>query len=246
MKLKLLAITLTSLILPTTSFSEEGKFSIGLAGISSTSIYKHKGDTSIVAPSIEYKGKNFSLDVTNGFKYKIDDTTSVYIKPKMHALSKTSLSEYENFNRENTLAIGLSTKYDVVKGTSINLSAETEILEKYSGSEIDISVSQFIPPILLPLPMIVSAGTTIKDSKTANYYYGVNKSDLNNTFQSNYTLDTIHNPYLGISAFYKVSENINLFTNIKITKYDDKILNSPIIRDGEFQTSIVTAVSYQF
>ena len=60
----------------------------------------------------------------------------------------------------------VATKFNLLRGTDINVKLGTELTGKYNGHMADVSLSQFIP--LFGRPVIITGGARIYESKRSN------------------------------------------------------------------------------
>jgi outer membrane protein len=223
------------------------KWSFGVAGLYSSNEYYNEDSNLMVLPSIGVESELFSFSMPEGIKWKAyktkDISLDVSISPRFHSLSNTDSSNFESFDRKLTADGVLGLKWKVARGTTLKGDIKTEITNEHNGNEIDISISQFIPPVL-GTPIILTGGVSWLDSNLSNYLYGVSASETNSNFQVYNTGDSL-NPYIGITTFYEINENTNLVGNVNYKFLSKDIKRSPIV-DDDYKIGVIVGIEYSY
>jgi outer membrane protein len=80
--------------------------------------------------------------------------------------------------------------------------------------------------------------------KVADYYYGVSAEDVT-VDRALYKIDSTTNHKVSLAAGYVFNENLMVLSFVNATKYDDDIVNSPIVSD-DIAMTYGLGIRYQF
>jgi outer membrane protein len=83
-----------------------------------------------------------------------------------------------------------------------------------------------------------------RDARLNNYYYGVGESEAT-LLRPGYQLGAGTNLSLGLHGYYVLSDRWRLLGGVGVTRLDQKVRNSPIVRDGA-QPSLAIGAAYDF
>lgn len=128
----------------------------------------------------------------------------------------------------------------------VNLSVEQDISGHSKGLTADLGIE--VPIFNIGRDFMVQARATMhwQSSDYANYIYGVSAKQVDETVgRTAYTLGSVTNYSLGLSAFYQINNNWNLIASAQYTKLDDAITDSPLIGDDKITGAFIGA-SYTF
>ena len=243
------ALALTTTILATTQIAlaqDVDGFSVGTVIMSSNSIYEGVKTATRVYPNISYKSGPLELDLAQGITYSFDnileDPVRISLRPSFRPYSDNDSAALAGMNRDMSADVVVATKFNLLRGTDINVKLGTELTGKYNGHMADVSLSQFIP--LFGRPFIIEGGARIYDSKRSNYFYGVYASEQTAS-RAAYSMDTTITPYVSVSTFFSISERVSGFASFNMGFLPDEIENSPIVSESR-GSSLLAGVAYKF
>ena len=233
------------ILLPTSLMAQESpkNWSIGLVGMQSSGEYVNQNSNASILPYIRFESETISIGMPDGITWRAynhhDFEINGFIKPRFHGLSDSNL-----LDRDLTGDLGISLKYDLVRGTSIKSSIQREVTGEHDGFELDASISQFIPPIV-GVPIIASAGIKWMDDNLSNYMYGVGSSDIGSGFAT-YNTDDNFIPYVSLTSFYSVTDDVSLFGTFNYKMLSNEIIDSPLVKDDVDSYNIIIGLGYSF
>ena len=234
-----------TVLLPYFSWAEESsKFSVGIAYINGSSIYSNTKTSRTIMPSLSYETDKISINVQNGFTYKIisDQFTkfNVSLSPNFKPYSSNDSNDLIGMER-NMYVDGLtSVSRELSRGLSAKLVVGTELTGRFNGSTANMSLSQFIP--INSVPFIFSLGSRWYDQKRANYLYGVYSTEATG-LRANYELNSVFIPYISINTFYRFSKNSRFFAGLNANFLPNDIVNSPIVSKRN-KMSVLMGLTY--
>lgn len=246
MKILVLILIFLNLFL----FADEPKprSSIGIGAFMSESEYKGDGDKELlILPLLSYQGEKFyARGIELGYKY-IDTKPFKFnftLNPKLNSY-KSSDSEYlaGMDTRERTLEAGVSASLKVIPLVTFSARAKLDTLSKHEGYDIGLGIGVFLP---LSKSFIIAPSyrKIYLSSNNANYYYGVKDSEATTTRPS-YEVGSTDIIRYGINFIYNITQDIGANIMLNKTKFSDKIKSSPIIKDKDIVSGIIS-LSYKF
>ena len=205
--------------------------SIGAFVMSGNSIYQGVDNVFRVYPSIEYRKGPWELGLANGLKYKVLDAEKfeldVQLSPSFGPYDSGDSSSLSGMSRDATADFSFGSKYQIAKGTNLNLRAGMEVTREYDGTFVNVSVNQFIFPFL-GNPVFADVGVKRYDAKKSKYLYGVYDSEVISG-RAAYSPGATMTPYLGINSFFPITERISGFVRLNMDVLPSKVKDSPIV-----------------
>ena len=246
-----LAISLLTLSVGASLADEKSNFTVGLAVVGGSSIYSNVASKAVVMPFINYKSEKIEISVQNCLSYKLFDDGKFAIRasiaPRFSPYKSSSSLDLSGMKREMFYDSNLNISYIVSRGLTAKLGISGEVSNEFNGNAADLSFSQFIP--ISGQPFIITAGAKWFDASRANYYYGVNPSEVRDAGMSGgrdlYAPGSATLPYVSLSTFFTVAENTSLFANIGMNFLPTNIVDSPIIGQSS-STSTLVGLNYKF
>ena len=233
------------IFLPTSLIAQEmhGYWSLGFVAMQSSEEYINHDSESSVLPYVRYETDVISIGMPDGITWKAynnkDLGLNIFAKPRFHGLSDS-----DNIERATTGDVGVSLKYDIIRGTSIKASVQKEMTGEHGGFEANASISQFIPPFL-GLPIVASTGIKWMDANLSNYLYGVGSDEAMNGL-SQYDTGVSFVPYASLSSFYSLSSNVSLFSTVSYKLLPDNITASPLVKNDNDAYNVILGIGYNF
>ena len=132
--------------------------------------------------------------------------------------------------------------YTISRGLTAKFKYSKEFTNEFNGDAVDLSLSQFIP--FAGVPVIVTAGSKWYDRNRSEYLYGVYSAEATSQ-RSQYAPSDGFVHYLGLNAFYKITDSIGLFSNINVNFLPAAVKNSPIISDKN-TINFIIGLGYRF
>lgn len=226
--------------------AKEHELQIGLAAVSSESIYMGGENQVNLFPAIDYQYKRFYFQAGNiGFnlidekKWEVDFGLGVNLvgdadrgdSELLQDLPELSLPLNAFLSAQYTSPIGL-----------FKLKHNHEVNNKHNGNSSSISYSA---PIFkgkwLIMPQI---SYDYYSEEVVNYFFGVNPSDATAAIPAYQTGST--NSYsLGVLGVYEMNKKWSLVGNIQNEFVGDEISDSPIVEDDQ-RLSVFAGVLYKF
>lgn len=243
------ALTLATTVLATAQMAaaqDADGLSVGAVIMSSNSIYAGADSVARVYPNVSYKSGPLEIGLADGIKYSFDnilaEPVTINLRPNFGPYSDDDSAELAGMKRDMTADIVIGTKFELMRGTHINVKLGTEVTGKFNGHMADVSLSQFIP--LFGKPVVIQGGARLYDSKRSNYFYGVYAAEQTNT-RAAYSMDTTVTPYLSASTFFSITERTDGFIRFNMDFTPDNVLNSPIVT-RKTNASVLAGIAYRF
>ena len=234
--MRIVLLILSVLIIPFSSLLAEDRegLSVGAFIMSGNSIYKGVDNVTRFYPSIEYRKGPWEVGLANGIKYSlIDNETFVFdsqLSPSFGPYDSGDSSSLSGMSRQATADFSFGSQYKISSGTKINLRAGMEVTREYDGTFINLSVNQFLYP-LLGNPVFADFGIKRYDAKKSKYFYGVYDSEVASG-RSAYSPGATYTPYVGINSFFPITERISGFVRLNMDFLPSEVKNSPIVSDS--------------
>ena len=228
-------LLILSLLGSSISFAQDREgLSIGAFVMSGNSIYQGVDNVFRVYPSIEYRKGPWELGLANGLKYKVRDGDKIeldmQLSPSFGPYDSGDSSSLSGMNRDATADFSLGSKYQITSGTNLNLRAGMEVTREHDGTFVNVSVNQFIFP-LLGSPVFADVGVKRYDAKKSKYLYGVYDSEVISG-RAAYSPGATMTPYLGINSFFPITERISGFVRLNMDFLPSKVKDSPIVSES--------------
>ncbi len=128
----------------------------------------------------------------------------------------------------------------------VNLTLEQDISGKSKGLTADLGIE--VPIFTIGKDFMVQASATahFQSSDYADHIYGISAKQVDNSVgRIAYTVGSVTNYSVGLSAFYQLDKSWSLIAAVEYTKLDDAIADSPLIGDDKVTGAFIGA-SYSF
>ena len=225
---------------------ENSNFSIGLVAVAGSSIYSNDKTRSAFMPSLSYNSEKISVSFEKGLSYKFFDDGKVSIgasiRPNLRPYKSSYSTDLAGMKRSNFYDGVLNVSYEMSRGLKAKLAIGNELTTEHNGNTADLSLSQFFP--IYGQPIIFTAGAKWYDGKRANYFYGVNSSEVSGQ-RTQYAPRSATLPYLSINTFHPINKHVNLFANVNFDFFPSNVVNSPIV-ERKSSASVVIGLNYDF
>lgn len=245
---------IASCILSTTAFtqppvdtaSDEHTLQIGLAAVSSESIYVGGQSQSRAFPAIDYQYKKFYFQAGDlGVKLIDTNDWEMNLGLGVNLAGDTDRGESPLFNQLPELSVPLnafiSTQYKTPLG-SIKLTYELEVNNKHDGHSASIDYST---PLRLGQWMIIpKVGIEHHSRDVVNYFYGVAQTGSSPALPA-YQSGSVQNWHIGITGLRTLNKKWSFLGSVRNEFYGDAITDSPLVDDDQ-RLSIFAGVLYQF
>lgn len=241
-------VSILALIMPVSAIyaEDESSFSFGLVYISSESIYLNANAISRVMPLLRYDRENVSVSFQEGVSYQIlngsASSFTISVAPKFKPYDSSDSLALNGMDRKMYFDGSAAAFYTISRGLTAKFKYSKEFTNEFNGDAVDLSLSQFIP--VAGVPVIVTAGSKWYDRNRSEYLYGVYSAEATSQ-RSQYAPSDGFVHYLGLNAFYKITDSIGLFSNINVNFLPAAVKNSPIISDKN-TISFIIGLGYRF
>ena len=225
---------------------ENSNFSVGLVAVSGSSIYSNDKTRSAFMPSFSYNSEKILVSFEKGLSYKFFDDGKVSLaaslRPNLRPYKSSYSTNLSGMERSNFYDGVLNVSYELSRGLKAKLAIGKELTTEHNGNTADLALSQFFP--IYGQPIILTAGAKWYDRKRANYFYGVNPSEVSD-LRTQYEPGSATLPYLSINTFRPINERVNLFANVNFNFFPSNVVNSPIV-ERKSSASVVIGLNYGF
>ncbi len=216
------------------SAANEHELQIGLAGVSSQSIYLGGKSQTRVFPAIDYQYKRFYFQAGDiGFNLIDNDDWEIDFGLSVNLVGDTDRGDSRLLSSLPDISIPISTFVSAQYKSKIGLfkiKHDFEINNKHNGYSNSISYSA---PIRqgkwLIMPQI---SYEHHSEEVVNYFYGVNTIDATSAIPA-YQTGSVSNYQLGILGLRQINDKWSFIGNIQNEFYGDEISNSPIVDDDQ-------------
>lgn len=144
-------------------------------------------------------------------------------------------------DRDYTVDAGLEWIYNF-ESSDVQIQAITDLSGRHKGQELWLSWSRPIEQGNLRLTP--SAGFTWKSSRSANYFYGVRDDEARTGFPE-YRADSAFNPFVRLTASYRIDQHWSLVSVLHYESLADNITDSPSVVD-DYVTTGYLGIYYEF
>ena len=232
---------------PTTeSESNEHQLQIGLAAVTSESIYIEGSNQTRVFPAIDYKYKNFFFQAGDlGFKLINEKNWELDFGLSVDFIGDTERGDSQLLQNLPELSLPLNGFLSVQYTSPIGLfklKHNHEVNNKHNGSSSSLSYSA---PIFkdkwLFLPQL---SYDYYSEEVVNYFFGVDDIDSTPDIQA-YQTGSSNAVSLSVLALYTINDKWSFVGNLRNEFIDDQISDSPIVEDDQ-RLSIFAGFLYKF
>ena len=245
-----LALIADSAIAQTTASdsSNATPWSLGMSVASSPSPYRHYDRNIWPIPVVGYEGQSFYFRGLSAGYYLLhdqSDTLTVDVElasnyyrpsdssdPRMKLLSNRKLSIMGGFSYQHHADWGVLSAH---VATDVSGNSEGQYAEASYGYPIKSGKLTVTP----------SVGGRWSSDKFDNYYYGVSQREADRSGLAAYRAGSSVTPFLNIGAGYALTPSWNVFAQMRYTRLDDAIKNSPMV-DKSATTSYWVGIIYRF
>lgn len=214
--------------------ADDHELQIGLAGVTSTSVYLGGNNQSRVFPAIDYTYKQFyfqagdlGLNLVNKDNWKIDFGLGVNLAGDVDRGDSRLLSALPelSFPVNAFVSAEYKTKIGLFK-----IKYHHEINNKHNGHSTGLSYSA---PIRRGSWLVVPQLTYENHSEeVVNYFVGIAPEDMTTNLPS-YEAGSVNNWQLSLLGLRPINNKWSLIGNIQNVFYGDEITNSPMIDDDQ-------------
>jgi outer membrane protein len=221
--------------------------SLGIMGVLSESIYKDTDSKSSVIPNISYKGERFYFRLPE-IGYQLIPNN------KMQSLNVGVSYEGAKFDPDDSSDANiklLPDRDDAVMAFAsyrlgpISAKLAQDISGTHDGFYTQISTGFPIP--VGSLKIIPTIAYRYIDAKMSNSLFGVSTSDSAKTSGAiaAYNSSSVSLTTIGVRVMYPLTKNALVMLNFSQSRYDDDILDSPIVEDDTVN-SVLAGLIYNF
>ena len=251
MNKKLLSIYLTalssiSIAQPVDTTEKDHQLQIGMAAVSSQSIYVGGKNQSRVFPAIDYKYQRFyfqagdlGVNLFENDNWEINSGIGINLAGDQDRGDSRILADLPN------LSIPLSAFVSIQYKTSIGLfkaKHDYEINNKHNGNSSSLSYSAPIRQgswLLIP-----QVSYQHHSSEVINYFYGISTEDATAQLPA-YQTDAVNNWQLSFMGLRQINNKWSFVGSIQNEFIGDEISNSPMV-DQDNRLSVFAGFLYKF
>lgn len=229
---------------------EQKKWSLGIAGMFSTSPYKSYDNTILPLPMVSYEGERFFLKgLEAGMYLWKNDKHEVSIGAQYFGMSfkpgdtdNVQLKQLDK--RSSTLMAKASYAYSLPYGMQVGASVSQDVLGKHKGFIGELS---FRAPLLVKERFMVFSeiGVQWSSQKVNDYYYGISSKEATRSGLPQYKAKSGHTPVAGIQAMYNFNDRWSAMVGAQVEFLNSKVKNSPMVGKS-VTTSIMAGVQFSF
>ena len=225
----------------------QAEIRLGGVGIISESIYKDTDTQATILPNIAYQGEHVFVNLPEiGYRFLAKDS----LQSSAVGLAYDS-AKFDPDNSDDPSIQLLEDRDDSIMAFAsyrigpVSAKIAQDISSTHDGYYAKITVGYPIPTG--DWKLIPSISYRYIDSKMSNHLFGVSQSDVTKSSGAVSAYDTgaTEEVQYGVRAIYPFSNNTTFMLGVSYTKYNDKILNSPIIEDNSVM-SILTGITFSF
>lgn len=129
---------------------------------------------------------------------------------------------------------------------TVSLAFETDVTNKHDGQRAVVSLAR---PLLTDTErqwmVTLSLELEYLSANYANYYFGVDQEEQNNSDFLQYQVGSVMQPGVSLGGFYNITRQWNLVVNARWQVLPDKVKDSPIV-DGNRALNGFMGVIYSF
>lgn len=212
----------------------EHELQIGLAAVSSQSIYLNGESQTRVFPAIDYQYKRFYFQAGDvGFNLVDQKNWEVDFGLGVNLIGDTDRGDSPELSHLPDLSYPVSAFLSAQYKSPIGLfkvKHNNEINNKHNGHSTSLSYAAAVRRAgWLIMPKLTY---TLHDEKVINYFYGVNNENATALIPS-YNADDGSSYQLSILGLRQINEKWSFIGNIQNEYYGDEISNSPVVEDDQ-------------
>ncbi|MBJ7536825.1 MipA/OmpV family protein [Marinomonas transparens] len=215
--------------------------SLGIFGTLSESIYKDTDSKSRALPNISYEGENFYFKLPEiGYRFLPQKSMQNLAVGVAYQASKFDPDDSSDTNikqlddRDDSVMAFAS--YQL--GRMFKTKLAQDISGTHDGFSAEVELSYPMP--VASWRVIPSISYSYMDSKMSNHAFGVSQSESAQTGGTiaAYDSSSVSLVTYGIKAMYPVTKSVNIMLGVSQSKYDDDILNSPLVEDDTVNSAL--------
>mgnify|MGYP000042919179 FL=1 len=224
---------------------KEVGLSLGAGTVLKSSPYKNGKNKLFVLPYIDGKYENFYIrGLEAGYRLYTDESKDfkLFTKGDLGGYKESDADILSGMDeRKNGISGGIGAAYKTPYG-KLGISVSRDVSGAGDGyfGELEYSKNFNIGRGVF----VGYVGIDYMDSKSSNYYYGIKVSEAAKE-RAAYEPNGAFNGYIGGKYIHFFDKNIFLFSNIKLTRFDDSIAKSDIV-DKKYNALAAIAVGYKF
>ncbi len=214
--------------------ANEHELQIGLAGVSSQSIYLGGSSQTRVFPAIDYQYNRFyfqagdiGFNLIDNKNWEVDFGLGVDVAGDIDRGDSRLLRDLPDLSLP--VSSFISAQYKTPIGL-FKIKHNVEINNKHNGDSSSISYSA---PIFKGQWLIMPQLSYERHSQeVVNYFYGVNSTSATDAIPA-YQTSSVKNLQLSVLGLRKINEKWSFVGNLQNEFYGDEISNSPIVEDDQ-------------
>ncbi len=224
-----------------------GRIGAGLGVIGRAGPYRGTDAVDLLPiPVLAYAGERFQL---LGLQAQYSLLRSGPVQMAVTARLRTGAYDEEDSpvfrgmgDRDTTLLAGLALRSDLYAGLNLELTAETDALDRVGGSEIALSINR--PFQLGSIRLTPGAGVRRISSQFSAHDYGVSSSDARPDRPA-YRPGALLIPEIKLSIRSELSERLQLITVLSLEHLPAAATDSPLVEDS-FSVGGFAGLNYVF
>jgi outer membrane scaffolding protein for murein synthesis (MipA/OmpV family) len=242
------------LSLSSTVQAEEWEFSAGIGGYTTNGIWAGTDAYQGVVPILSASYGNWSFGDESIVSYKLLDMKDFGLSAGFNyrnggydsgkAFGSTDsdsaiFNGYESPDGDITFKVDSHWRF-------VNLTVEQDISGHSKGLTADLGITLPLFNIGKSFMVKAEAGVHWQNDNYAQHIYGVSADQVDNSVgRTAYDIDSTVNYSAGLTAFYKLNQDWDVFAKATYTKLDDEIADSPLV-DRDSSTSLFLGAKYNF
>lgn len=229
---------------------EQKKWSLGIAGIFSTSPYKSSKNTILPLPMVSYEDDRFFLKgLEAGMYLWKNDNHELSIGVQYFGMSfkpgDTDDAQLKQLDKRNsTLMAKASYAYSLPLGMQVGASVSQDVFGQHKGFIGELS---FRAPLLMKNNFMVfsKVGVQWSSQRVNDYYYGISSKEAARSGLPQYKAKSGFTPVAGIQAMYNFNDRWSAMVGAQVEFLNSKVKNSPMVGKS-VTTSIMAGVQFSF
>lgn len=214
--------------------ADEHELQIGLAGVTSTSVYLGGSSQSRVFPAIDYQYKRFYFQAGDlGFNLVDNNDWEVDLGLGVNLAGDVDRGDSRLLASLPELSFPVNAFVSAQYKTGIGLfkiKYHHEINNKHDGHSTSLSYSAPIRQgAWLIMPQL---SFEMHSQEVVNYFYGIGPGDVTTTLPA-YQADSVNNWQLSVLGLRPINDRWSFIGNVQNEFYGDEISNSPMVDDDQ-------------
>lgn len=220
---------------------EASGWGAGLGAVIQQQGYVGASTDTMIFPMLSYQGENFYWQGPE-LGYEVNDNLSFFGSYRFDGFDEDDSNFFDGMEaRKGSLDLGVAYSFDTDIG-NIEVEAAFDVLDEHGGYELGLSYG-------FPLPalggmVIPSIGVSYVSEDLVDYYYGVRASEATDN-RPQYQGDSAVNFSVGLTGFWPIEENQQVFASLSYDILGSGIEDSPLLEDSA-SSSLVIGWIYQF